>query len=149
MTKIADKKEKVDGVSDLPLYVEPGKTKEVVQSYIDRGVAAKAKIPDLIKNGAGFTPYADMILYMVIATPTLTEEEMEGMDGEVLDVIFEGDKEGDVSEQKLILITKGPDCQKDMEPGDRIAIRGHAFKVTTPKGTFLTVREYDVIGKYE
>jgi len=132
----------------LPVFVEPAKSQEVIDAYLARAKKAEATIPDIIANGAGFTPYADMVLYMIICTPKLTEEEMEGVDTEVLDMMFEGDKEGDVSNQKLILIAKGEACVKAMTPGDQIAIRGNAFKITTPKGTFLTVREYDVIGKY-
>jgi hypothetical protein len=132
---------------ELPVYVET-KDQATIDSYLARAKEAETKIPDLLKNGAGFTPYDDMILYMIICTPKLTEEEMAGVDTKVLDMIFEGDKEGDVTNQKLILITKGEGCKKDMVPGDRIAVRGNAFKITTPKGTFLAVREYDVIGKY-
>lgn len=133
----------------LPVFVEPAKSQEVIDAYLARAKKAEAAIPDIIANGAGFTPYADMVLYMIICTPKLTEEEMEGVDTEVLDMMFEGDKEGDVSNQKLILISAGESCVKELTPGDRIAIRGNAFKITTPKGTFLTVREYDVIGKYD
>ena len=133
----------------LPVFVEPARDKAVINEFVARAKASEEKIPEILKNGAGYTPYDDMILYMIICTPKLSDEEMEGVNTEVLDMIFEGDKEGDVTNQKLTLISKGSTCTKAMEPGDRIAIRGHAFKVTTPKGTFFTVREYDVIGKYD
>ena len=134
--------------NELAVFTEPARDKEVINEFVARAKASEALIPEILKNGAGYTPYDDMILYMIICTPKLSDEELEGVDTEVLDMIFEGDKEGDVTNQKLTLISKGDACKKTMEPGDRIAIRGHAFKVTTPKGTFFTVREYDVIGKY-
>ena len=127
----------------------PKREKEVINGYLERAKEAETKIPSILKNGCGFTPYDDMVVYMIICTPRLTEEELEGIDTKVLDVIFEGDAESEVTNQKLILITKGSNCNKDMKPGDRIAVRGNAFKITTPQGTFLTVREHDVIGKYE
>jgi len=135
--------------NELAVFTEPARDKEVINEFVARAKASEALIPEILKNGAGYTPYDDMILYMIICTPKLSDEELEGVDTEVLDMIFEGDKEGDVTNQKLTLISKGVACKKEMEPGDRIAIRGHAFKVTTPKGTFFTVREYDVIGKYD
>lgn len=129
--------------------IQEVKDQSILDAYAERAKEAEALIPDVLKNGAGYTPYDDMVLYMIICTPKLTEEEMKGMDQKVLDVLFEGDKEEDITNQRLILISKGDGCKKDMKPGDQIAVRGHAFKVVTPKGTFLTVREYDVIGKYE
>lgn len=136
-------------MGDLDLFQEPTRSKEIIQGFVDKAKEAESKIPDILKNGADFTPYDDMVLYMIIAKPKLTEEEMAGIDTKVLDVLFEGDKEGDVTDQKLIIVSKGDGCKKDIKPGDRVAIRGHAFKITTPKGVFFTVREYDVIGKYE
>lgn len=133
----------------LPVFVEPARDEAVINEFVARAKASEALIPEILENGAGYTPYDDMILYMIICTPKLSDEEMEGVNTDVLDMIFEGDKEGDVTNQKLTLISKGAACKKDMSPGDRIAIRGHAFKVTTPKGTFFTVREYDVIGRYD
>ena len=112
----------------LPVFVEPAKSQEVIDAYLARAKKAEATIPEIIANGAGFTPYADMVLYMIICTPKLTEEEMEGVDTEVLDMMFEGDKEGDVSNQKLILISAGEACVKALTPGDRIAIRGNALR---------------------
>lgn len=135
--------------NELAVFTEPARDKEVINEFVARAKASEALIPEILKNGAGYTPYDDMILYMIICTPKLSDEEMEGVNTDVLDMIFEGDKEGDVTNQKLTLISKGAACKKDMNPGDRIAIRGHAFKVTTPKGTFFTVREYDVIGRYD
>lgn len=136
-------------MGDLEIFQEPARSKEVIQAFVDKAKEAESRIPDILKNGADFTPYDDMVLYMIIAKPKLTEEEMEGIDTNVLDILFEGDKEGDLTEQKLVIISKGDGCKKDINPGDRVAVRGHAFKITTPKGTFFTVREYDVIGKYE
>ena len=132
-----------------PVYTGEKTSQETIDTYVARAKVAETKIPDLIKNGCGFTPYDDMILYMIICTPKLNAEELAGTNMDTLDMIFEGDKEEDVSNQKLVLIAKGETCKKSFELGDRIAVRGHAFKITTPKGTFLTVREYDVIGKYD
>lgn len=136
-------------MSELEVYQEPARDKATIQGFLDRAKEAEEKIPEILKNGAGFTPYDDMVLYMIIAKPKLTEEEMAGVDTKVLDMLFEGDKEGDLTDQKLVIVAKGDGCKKDIKPGDRVAIRGHAFRITTPKGTFFTVREYDVIGKYE
>jgi len=126
----------------------PKREKEVINGYLERAKASEIKIPQILKDGCGFTPFDDMVVYMIICTPRLSEEELKGIDTKVLDVIFEGDAESEVTNQKLILITKGNNCVKTMSPGDRIAVRGNAFKITTPQGTFLTVREHDVIGKY-
>ena len=79
----------------------------------------------------------------------LTDEEMEGVDKKTLEVLFIGDKEENLTNQKLVIVALGDKCVKGINPGDRVAIRGNAYKITTPKGTFFTVREYDVIGKYE
>lgn len=136
-------------MGDLDKFEEPGRSREIIQGFVDKAKEAETRIPDILKNGVDFTPYDDMVLYMIIAKPKLTEEEMEGIDTDVLDVLFEGDKEGDLTDQKLIIVAKGEGCKKDIKPGDRVAIRGHAFKITTSKGVFFTVREYDVIGKYE
>lgn len=121
----------------------------IVEEYVERAKAAEQAIPEILANGAGFTPYDDMVLYMIIATPKLTDEEMEGVDRKTLEVLFIGDKEENLTNQKLVIVALGDKCVKDIKPGDRVAIRGNAYKITTPKGTFFTVREYDVIGKYE
>ena len=81
-------------MGDLELFQEPARSKEVIQAFVDKAKEAESRIPDILKNGADFTPYDDMVLYMIIAKPKLTEEEMEGIDTNVLDVLFEGDKEG-------------------------------------------------------
>lgn len=128
--------------------IQEVRDEEILKAYEERAKTAEALIPDVLENGAGYIPYDDMVLYMVIVTPKFTEEELKGIDNKVLDVLLEGDKEEDITNQRLILIAKGDGCKKDMNPGDRIAVRGNAYKVVTPKGTFLTVREYDVIGKY-
>lgn len=132
----------------LPVHNEGPREQSVIDAYVKRAEKAEELIPDLLENGCGFVPYDDMVLYMIICTPKLSEEELEGVDREVLDVLFEGDKEGEVSDQKLTIIAKGTNCKKDFNIGDRVAVRGNAFKITTPKGTFLAVREYDVIGRY-
>jgi hypothetical protein len=121
----------------------------IVEEYLERAKAAEQAIPEILTNGAGFTPYDDMVLYMIIATPKLTDEEMKGVDKKTLEVLFVGDKEENLTNQKLVIVALGDKCVKAIKPGDRVAIRGNAYKITTPKGTFFTVREYDVIGKYE
>lgn len=109
---------------------------------------AKADVLELIKEGIDYTPFDDMILYAQSYVPTLAEDDVDGVAEEVLEALYEGDIEGEVTERKLWLLKKGSNVQKDMEPGDQIAVRGNAYKITTNKGVFYTVREYDVIGKY-
>lgn len=137
-----------DNEDTLAVYEEAPRDQSILDEYVKRAEKAEELIPDLLANGCGFEPYDDMVVYMVTCTPKLSEEELENVDKKVLEVLFEGDKEGDVSDQKLTIIAKGNQCKKDFSIGDRVAVRGHAFKITTPKGTFLTVREYDVIGRY-
>jgi len=137
-----------NGSIDLPVHKEGPRDQSVLDEYVKRAKKAEELIPDLLENGCGFIPYDDMVVYMITCTPKLSEEELENVDKKVLDILFEGDKEGDVSDQKLTIIAKGANCKKDFNIGDRVAIRGHAFKITTPKGTFLAAREYDVIGRY-
>ena len=134
----------------LPVHDENDvqRDQSIIDGFLERAKSAEALIPDLLKNGCGFIPYDDMVVYMITCTPKFSEEELQGIDTKVLDVLFEGDKDGDVSDQKLTIIARGKGCKKEFSIGDRVAIRGNAFKVTTPKGTFLAVREYDVIGKY-
>lgn len=110
---------------------------------------AKTDVLALLKEGIDYTPFDDMVLYAQSFVPTLSEEDTEGVPEEVLEAMYEGDIEGEVTERKLWLLKKGDKCEKAIEPGDQIAVRGHAYKITTNKGVFYTVREYDVIGKYD
>ena len=141
----------VSDIKGTELFVDKpeSRSQDIINGYVARATATELAITDILRNGAGFTPYDDMVLYVMVVTPKLTEDEMEGVDKKVLDMLFENDKEEDVTNQKLILIAKGERCVKEMLPGNRVAIRGHAFKITTPKGTFFTVREHDVIGRYD
>ena len=109
---------------------------------------AKAEVLALLKEGIEYTPFGDMVLYAQTFIPTLSEEDTEGVAEEVLEALYEGDLEGEVTERKLWLLKMGDKCEKPMAPGDQITVRGNAFKVTTNKGVFYAVREYDVIGKH-
>ena len=118
-----------------------------LQTWKDRAKKSKDLIEKLIKDGVSWNPLDDQILYCQTVIPTLSEEDLEGTDPLVLEAMFEGDVEGEVSKRNLTLISMGPKCEKTfIKPGTKITVRGHAYKLDLPEGTFFTVREYDLIG---
>jgi len=120
-----------------------------LQTWIKRAEKFEGKIKGFIDNGVGWSPEGDQVLYCQSVIPNLSDEDLNGTDPLVLETMFEGDIEGDVSSRKLTLISLGPDCtKKHIEPGTQITVRGHAYKLTVKGETFFTVREYDIIGTF-
>ena len=120
-----------------------------LQTWKDRAVKFEGKIQGFIDNGIGWTPEGDQVLYCQSVIPNLSDEDLKGTDPLVLETMFEGDIEGEVSERKLTLIAMGPDCsKKHIKPGTQITVRGHAFKIKVGEETFFTVRDYDIIGTF-
>ena len=120
-----------------------------LQKWKERAAKFEGKIEEFVKNGVGYKPNNDMILYCQVVTPKLTEEELEGSDPLVLSAMFDGDQDGDVTTRKLYLIAKGDKCETNIPLGKQIVVRGNAFAVHLPEGMFLTVREYDIVGHHE
>lgn len=118
-----------------------------LQTWKDRAEGFEDKIASFIDNGVNWNPEADQVLYCQTVIPNLTDEDLQGTDPLVLETMFEGDIEGEISKRKLTLLAMGPDCtKKHLKPGMQITVRGHAYKLDLEEGTFFTVREYDVIG---
>jgi len=118
-----------------------------LKAWQERADKFKGKIESFIKDGVDWHPEDDQVLYCQTVIPKLTDEDLDGTDPLVLETMFEGDVEGDVTKRNLTLIAMGPDCKKThIKPGTQITVRGHAYKLDLDAGTFFTVREYDVIG---
>ena len=113
----------------------------------DRAKEFEGKIEGFIKNGISWHPEDDQVVYCQTVIPKLSDEDLKGTDPLVLETMFEGDVEGEVSKRNLTLISMGPKCEKThIKPGTKITVRGHAYKLDLEEGIFFTVREYDLIG---
>ena len=125
--------------------------RNTLEYWKDRaGTPFNQRVARWIKDGVNWEPNNDMILYCQSIIPKLSEEDLKESDPEVLEAMFEGDVEGDVTERRLYLIKKGPNCT-NMDTyalGDQITVRGNAFKLNLKEGIFFTVRDYDVIGRH-
>ena len=122
-------------------------TIDKLDAWKERAADLEAKMEKFITEGVDWNPEADQVLYCQTVIPNLTDEDLAGTDPLVLESMFEGDIEGDVSKRNLTLIAMGPECsKKHLKPGMKITVRGHAYKLDLEEGTFFTVREYDVIG---
>tara|TARA_R100000951_G_scaffold112941_1_gene114106 strand:- start:253 stop:660 length:408 start_codon:yes stop_codon:yes gene_type:complete len=123
-----------------------------LEVWKERASNFEGKIEGFIENGVGWEPDADHVLYCQTVVPNLSEEDLKGTDPLVLETMFEGDVEGDISERKLFLIKMGAGCSESKkefyQPGDQITVRGHAYKLNLKEGVFFTVRDYDLIGKH-
>ncbi len=118
-----------------------------LQAWKDRAEKFEGKIKSFIENGVGWHPEDDQILYCQTVIPNLSDDDLLGTDPLVLETMFEGDVEADISKRNLTLISMGPKCTKThIKPGTKITVRGHAYKIELEEGTFFTVREYDLIG---
>tara|TARA_R110001606_G_scaffold117825_1_gene247810 strand:+ start:303 stop:710 length:408 start_codon:yes stop_codon:yes gene_type:complete len=130
------------------IKVEEGVDK--LQTWINRAEKFEGKIQSFIENGIGWTPEDDQIVYCQSVIPNLSDEDLKGTDPLVLETMFEGDTEGDISKRKLTLISMGPKCTKThLKPGQEITVRGHAYKIDVKGETFFSVREYDLIGSFD
>jgi len=123
--------------------------KQTLKYWEDRAESSANTIQKYLKEGIPYTPLNDMIVYAQIVVPSLSEDELSGVDPKVLSAMFKGDLDGEVTERSFILISQGDSTGLDIEPGTKIQIRGHAFKITMPDGNELfTVRSHDVLGHY-
>ena len=118
-----------------------------LQAWKDRAKEFEGKSEGFIANGLSWHPEDDQVVYCQTVIPSLSDEDLAGTDPLVLETMFEGDVEGEVSKRNLTLISMGPTCKKThIKPGTKITVRGHAYKLDLEEGQFFTVREYDVIG---
>lgn len=120
-----------------------------LEYWTERAEGTQDKIKEFTKS-ISWAPNNDQVLYCQTVIPKLSEEDLKGSDPEVLEAMFEGDVEADVTERKLYLISIGPNCtnMEGFTPGDQITVRGNAYKLNLKEGTFFTVRDYDVIGRH-
>ena len=122
---------------------------EIREEFIKRAAESEVKIKEYIEDGISFTPFGDMFVYLQIVTPKLDDADLDGVEINTLNMIFDGDQDEEVSSRKLVFIKGGPDCKLGLKPGDQIACRGHAFSLKLPEGQFFSLREYDILGKYD
>ena len=135
------------------LEQEPINEKATLSYWETRAAGTQDNIAKWAKEGVSWEPDADQILYCQTVIPNLSEEELDGTDPDVLEAMFEGDVEGDVTRRKLYLIAMGPNVEQSKKDfytlGDEITVRGHAYKLNLKEGTFFTVRAYDLIGRHK